>query len=291
MNIALCTDENYSNYALVVITSLFENNKSHDITVTVLTEGIDPKTELKYKRLADDYNQTINIVNIDAHDVINLKTIKGQFPTSMYFRFYLPDILLGQDRVLYLDCDVIIREDLGAFYGLDMVNFAAGVIQDQNCDDVAIHNRLNITTDYFNSGVMLFNLDYWRNNNIFDQLVNYISSHSDILVYPDQDALNVILAGKVIYADYRYNLQEQWLTNRMNLQFSKHRFEDLAKSCARPAIVHFCTMDKPWYKECRNPYLNEFLHYANIHSYIKIKRRSRIKYIDKLYYSLRRRLN
>ena len=169
--------------------------------------------------MAAYYSQTINVVEIDVDIIRNLKTIEGYFPISMYYRYFLPQILSEQNRVLYLDCDIMVRADLSEFYDSDLENVAGMVIVDQNCDSVAINNRLGLNGDYFNSGVILMNLNYWRKNDIFNKLVNFAANNSSILVYPDQDALNVVLDGKVKYANYRYNMQELWLDESMKMRF------------------------------------------------------------------------
>ena len=52
------------------------------------------------------------------------------------------------------------------------------------------------------------NLDYWRNNHVADKLVSWIEGFEGCLMCPDQDALNVVLEGKVKFLDYRYNFQQ-----------------------------------------------------------------------------------
>lgn len=291
MNVALCTDEKYSQYSLVTIVSLFENNRDHEIVVTIITDGLSKKSRSKFFKLAAYYSQTINVVEIDVDIIRNLKTIEGYFPISMYYRYFLPQILSEQNRVLYLDCDIMVRADLSEFYDSDLENVAGMVIVDQNCDSVAINNRLGLNGDYFNSGVILMNLNYWRKNDIFNKLVNFAANNSSILVYPDQDALNVVLDGKVKYADYRYNMQELWLDESMKneIHLYKWKFPELEESKKNPAIVHFCTIRKPWFKECINPFLEEYLSYARLLPFVNFKPKYRAPFIYRLYYSIRRR--
>ncbi len=274
LNFALCTDENFVVPSLICITSIFENNKDEECHVYVLTERLSNTAYLQFEELARIYNQYIIVKTIDASRFECLIEY-GRFPLSMYFRFLLPEELDKCDTVLYLDCDVIVRHSLKRLYRTDLNGYACAVVADQNCDDVLLQNRVQISSQYFNSGVMLINLNYWRTYNISNNLMHYIKEHPHICVFPDQDALNIVLENKVVYLDYTYNLQELWLTERNNVKFHFSKWAELDKACIDPVIVHYCVINKPWFVECVNPFKNDFLLYASKHSFIKFKLRKR----------------
>lgn len=271
-NFALCTDENFVVPALVCITSIFETNSCHECHITVLTEGLSDKSICKFNQLSSKYNQTIDVVRIEKDRFKNLITY-GRYPTSMYFRFLLPEILRGEDKVLYLDCDILVRRNLLDLFSLDIDGYSCGVVLDQQCDDVQIANRLRIDSPYFNSGVMLMNLKEWRSQNYAEKIVDYLAKHPEKCVYPDQDALNVVLSGTVKYLDFSYNLQEMWLTMLDYARFSHKRYPELDKAKINPHIIHFCVGDKPWYHECGNPYKTEYLKIAGLHNFIGFRQR------------------
>lgn len=269
MNIALCTDENFSIPALVCLTSIFENNKDDDSHVYVLTDGISDNAKEKFKKMSVLYNQNIDIMVIDKHRFDGL-TVNGRFPVSMYYRFLLPEMLLNENKVLYLDCDIIVRGSIKEMYNTDLSNYALAAVVGESCDDIFFANHLKISSLYFNSGVLLINLDYWRKNNITKRLIKWVSDNSDKCSLPDQNALNKVLENKVVYLDYTYNFQEWWfgdLTHYMHYE----KWDDIRKAGEDPVIVHFCEAEKPWFKECKNPYRNDFLYYASFHDFIGFK--------------------
>lgn len=273
MNIALCTDENFSVPALVCITSFFENNKDGSHHVFILTDGLSTKAQDKFQCLSKIYQQPIDIIQIDKHRFDGLRT-NERFPISMYYRFLLPEMLPQEKKVLYLDCDIIVRHSLKKAYETNLDGKAIAAVVAESCDSLYFINNLKLTTPYFNSGVLLINLDYWRENNITEKLISFVDTHSDICTLPDQDALNKVLEGKTIYLDYTYNYQEWWFGSLLRYMHYD-RWDDIREKGKDPIIVHFCEAEKPWFIECQNPFQKDFLHYANLHDFIGFRLQKR----------------
>lgn len=256
MNIALCTDEKYSYPCGVCITSILENNKEEECNFYILTTGLKPETCRKFKYLENKYKQKIEIVKIENHTLNNLKA-SDRFPRSIYYRFLLPEIL-DCDKVLYLDCDIIVTAKLSKLWNTDLQGYACGVIEDQCGDDITLHNRIDNYNRYFNSGVLLMNLQYWREQHVAEKLVNFISTHPEKCLYPDQDALNSILSEQVLFLEYQYNYQELFLRNATSILLHKSKWCNLLPSNVIPTIIHYTGQTKPWHKMCRHPYASIF---------------------------------
>lgn len=257
MNIAICTDDNYVAPCMTTITSVLNNAKNSICKVYVLSEGLTETNKVKFQQLADFYHQTI-IVREVADDVLSGLVASGRFPKSIYFRFLLPEILKDEVRCLYLDCDILVRENISDFYDTDLYGYACAAIEDQRGDDVTIHNRIFMYSKYFNSGVLLMNLDYWRQHGVAGQLIDYLRTYPERCWFPDQDALNAVLEGKVKFMDYRYNLQGEMLSHRCYLLLSATKWQALDEAISNPAVIHFTDINKPWYKECKHPYRDEY---------------------------------
>lgn len=266
MNIALCTDENFVIPCLTCITSILENNKDDECHVFVLTEGLTEYSVEKFKKLSVCYSQAIDVRTIETDRLRGLK-VRPPFPVSMYFRFLLPEILNEEEKVLYLDCDIIVRHSLSDMYNMDLTEKACAVVIDQHCDDVLMQNNVRISSSYFNSGVMLMNLDYWRNNNIANELIDFIYNNPERCIYPDQDALNIVLDSKVEYMNPTYNFQHYWAVSFHMSKTSYLRHKEIIEASEDPVIVHFCSQ-KPWHIKCYNPYKSEFYRYNKLHPFV-----------------------
>lgn len=274
VNISLCTDDNFVMPALVCLTSIFENNKEIDIHAYILTDGISEHSKEKFAKLAKLYHQSIDVMQIDKHFFDGL-VVNERFPVSMYYRFLLPDMLPNEEKVLYLDCDIVVRHSLLPLYEMDLTGNALAAVVGESCDDIVFENVLQIHHKYFNSGVLLMNLDYWRQHDTTRTLIKWVTDNPDKCSLPDQNALNKVLDGYVVYAGYTYNYQEWWFRDSLAHYMHFSKWSEIREVGKDPVVVHFCEAEKPWFVECKNPFQNEFLHYAKLHDFVefRIKRR------------------
>ena len=240
--------------------------------------GVNLDNVNKILKLGETFKQKVVVKEISS-DIVSGLNESSRFPKSIYFRFLLPEILPEEDRVLYLDCDILVRENISDFYNTDLVGYACAAIEDQRGDDITIHNRIFMFSRYFNSGVLLMNLDYWRKHNVAQLLIDYLRQYPERCWFPDQDALNAVLEGKVKFMDYRYNMQGEMLSHRCYLQLSAQKWKELDEAISNPAIIHFTDINKPWYKECRHPYRLEYQNLATSVACIgfKLKRRDSLQ--------------
>ena len=260
LHIALCTDDNYANHCAIGVTSILENNKNDTCHIYILTVGLTEKNRNRFKYLADFYHKEIDVVTVDGAEIEGLQSTH-RLPSSMYLRFLLPDIV-NAHKCLYLDSDIICRESLREVFETGLTNMAVGAVEDQCGDDIRIHNSIDMYSRYFNSGVLLMNLDYWREHQLKKKLISYVEM-SKKLTCPDQDALNVCLEGKVVFLDYRYNFQQGMYGNLDWLSGYKHPAIEVAKQ--NPLLVHYTSSEKPWHKDCKHPLKAEYNHYMGLH--------------------------
>lgn len=264
IHIGLCTDENYAMPCGICITSIFENNKNHSICIHLVCENLESKTLDKILSLAEKYGQEIKIYPIDSSLFMNLP-ISDRYKVSIYFRLLFPSLLPADvSRILYLDCDIIILKDLSKLMDIPLYDYACGVVEDQFSDDVRNKNRINKYDDYFNTGVLLFNLDVWRKQDLATKCIQFMSDHPELSIYPDQDALNVVLNNNVLWLDSIYNFQEGLFCKKGELLLHKDKWDKVDRSINDIVILHYSFSIKPWHKECNHPFKELFLHYKKM---------------------------
>ena len=268
MNIAFCTDEGYSYPCGVCITSILENNKEE---CNRYSWG--SKMRIRFKQLEERYKQKIEIITVNDQLFDGLK-VCDRFPKSIYYRFLLPQ-LLNEDKIIYLDCDIIVTSSLKELWNTDINNFACAAVEDQMSDDIIIQNRIGLYKDYFNSGVLLMNLDYWRKNHITKRITEFILHNPDICVYPDQDAMNFVLCDKVKFLEYKYNYQELFYEPKERIFLHKDKWSNLIPEGSIPTIMHYTGHFKPWHKGCTHPYKEMFIKFKANSLWKKEKLRSR----------------
>lgn len=197
MNILYCGDQGISRGVLVSILSLLKNNKKelHIYILTINYENTKPFTE-KATAFLDGLVKKTNSRNfvkrIDATKVFvdNLpkKNMKSYFTPCSMLRLYIDKIpeIAELDRVLYLDYDVVCREDLSEFYNTDLTDVEAAGVLDIYGKNFYHYNFPK--TDYMNSGVMLFNMEECLKSGMFERAVAKCMKRWMMLA--DQAALN-----------------------------------------------------------------------------------------------------
>lgn len=209
MNILCATDEKYAPYCGVMLTSFLENHKAFHTEVYIIVKSR-LKAEKKLKRLEERYDVKVNIIEFPFTDVVSSFPIScSNWTVETYYRLFAAELLPNNlDRILYLDCDIIVDGDVSEMYFSDMNNISTLVVSDVNTVQADSPKRLGYDEShgYFNAGMMFINIDYWRENDILKECIEYINEHHDILVYNDQDVLNYVLHDSKKFINLEYNL-------------------------------------------------------------------------------------
>jgi lipopolysaccharide biosynthesis glycosyltransferase len=119
-------------------------------------------------------------------------------------------------KIIYLDCDIVLNDDINKIWKTDINNYLLAAVTDSE-------NAKN----YFNSGVMLLNLKSLRNFDFYSKWKDYVINHPNIseLKYPDQDILNDITKGEILFLSEYYNCR-RYVPSKM-------------------IVTHYCDC-KPW---------------------------------------------
>jgi len=244
-SVAFICDSNYVIPTAVAITSLI-CNKNQDtyydiyiIAVDLLEREIEKFYEFK------ESNTDIHIIKASLEKFEGLWE-KRYITAATYLKFDLPDFIPSQDKLLYLDSDVIIQKDLSDLFKIDIKDYYVGAVKDVPLID----NNLNIK-NYFNAGVMFLNLKLMRESNASSALLN-IGKSANKLTYQDQDCFNIIFDKKVkllpIIYNFFYNffLQDKKYTlEYINECFGTY-YSSLDNIKKDSFIIHLVGRYKPW---------------------------------------------
>lgn len=271
MEIALAADDRYALALGVCIASIYENNKGNDVNIHILTQGFSQSNIKRLGQVATRYDRKLDIIEIDADDIRSLKTSE-RFSLPVYFRMLLPS-LLEVNKILYLDCDIIINGDLTPLWNIPVDGFAAAVVEDQCADDIRIHNRIRSDGRYFNSGVMLMNLDYWRRNATAGKCISYLRQYPERCVYPDQDAMNAVLSSELKFIDFQFNAQSLLFDRNEDRFLHYSKWPEVDAAVQDPLVIHYTHRVKPWHSECSHPMLDKFDYYCALTPWAGFKKK------------------
>lgn len=190
-----------------------------------------------------------NITWYDVTDKLRDLPCGGRFPTSIYHRFLLPQLLPETiERVIYLDSDTVVRRDLSELYHTDLGDTALAavpwVVLGHYAEEFGQHlrsfpRRFNLPDDgtpYFYSSLLVMHLPTMRSMQIPQRLVAATRHHTRELIWPDQDVLNAVLRGQITTLPLEYNvipLFSEQLENESN---------EARAAYESPAIIHFAAM-------------------------------------------------
>jgi lipopolysaccharide biosynthesis glycosyltransferase len=282
MNIVYSSSDLYAEIAGTSIVSLYESNKDVEkIDLYIIDNGIAETNKNNLLKIAAQYDRTIVFLsNVDLEKMAGTKINVGRWHLSTFYRLFLCSILpAAVDRVMYIDCDMIILDSLKDVWEMDMHgNYAMGA------DDCRSGNyRVNIGLVpehiYINNGFLLIDLKSWRENNIEAKYLEFINRYKGDVTYVDQGVLNGVLGAmnKVGLLPLKYNVQTAFYDfnfeqikkyRRPVFAYSKEEYEEAIKD---PIIVHFTSCfisgTRPWNKKNNHVFREEFLHYRDMTSW------------------------
>lgn len=265
MNLVLCTDEGYAPYCAVVMVSAMRHASNPQLLrFFILTPGLKPATETALHDLARQYGAQVNVVTAEsklAKDNIDLL----RFGPSSVMRLSMHDYLPPDcQRAIYLDCDLLVLKDIQALWELDLGHYTVGAVTDL-CSPATFAERSRQWPHYCNSGVLLIDLERWRNQHVGERALDYIRQHADTLVYFDQDAINHALDGQWQSLDLSWNLQSAaYSAYEKDYDYLASRRTEIERALQYPGIVHFIGGVKPWHAECTHPLQGLFIQFSKL---------------------------
>ncbi|PAD87939.1 hypothetical protein CHH55_10190 [Niallia circulans] len=262
INIVFSVDNNYIEHFVVSLISLLENNlENTKLNIIVIDGGIEKKTQGFLSELADKYNAILSFEKIN-NDMLNGVNLEGHISEATYYRIMIPELFPENiKKVIYLDSDVLVRKDIMELWDTEIGDSVIGAIK---LNEYNGYDKIDIPKDapYFNAGVLVINLDKWREEQITRKAFEYIKRHPEKLIAHDQSILNYLLYDKWHQVDYKWNVRTQIFSlDYLNAGFDN--FESFEEVKEDPSIVHFTTASKPWHYLNNHPFKKEYFYYLD----------------------------
>jgi UDP-glucose:(galactosyl)LPS alpha-1,2-glucosyltransferase len=256
MHIALAFDNNYLVPAYALLASIFEHNPETHFTFHAVLQGIEEQEQQQLR----DYIRAHNGSGLCCYTLDN--RLLSTFPTlnhwnvMPYVKIFFPLLLSGKvDRLLVLDVDMLVVNSLEDLYNWDLGDHPLGAVKD-NYVACNAYWDLHLREDYFNSGMMLIDVERWNKLKISEQAIAFAQENPDKIYYVDQDALNAAVAGRHLLLPEKYNLLQTYIPQSASRQF----YDEFLKE---QTILHF-TLQKPWHYLCKHPYRYLYRHYLKM---------------------------
>lgn len=228
-NIFYGADNNICRALCTAMYSIHAHNKQEPIVFHVISDGFAKENLAKFEEFANSYGIKLIIYIIEPGSLKNLRT-SSHLPMATYFRFIGPEVIKA-DKLLYLDTDIFASNaQLKELFATNLEDKLAGAVMDAGW---MVKKRSKILAlkeeKYFNAGVLLLNVKLWNEYGVFAKVMTDLSNNRKKYTYFDQDALNKILEGRIMYLPSKWNC------------YDVTKVQD-----GFVGLVHFTAHPKPW---------------------------------------------
>ena len=247
MELLVTVDKNYILPLQVMLTSLYMNNPGEKVELYLLHSRLQEKELEPLEKQCGRLGYKFFPVKIED-SWFSQAPVTKQYPREMYYRLLAPCFLPQKlHRILYLDPDILVINSLRPLWETDMKGrlFAAAAHTGKtNLANNINQVRLGTTHKYFNSGVLLINLDQGRKEILPEEIFQYAGEHAKELLLPDQDILNAVFGSRTLELDdYLWNYDAR---NYSTYLLRSGGVCDMDWVMGNTGILHFCGKTKPW---------------------------------------------
>ena len=217
ISIVVASDNHYAILIVALLKSIDVNHTSGEhIIFYIIDDGIAASFRPELESIVDPERITIkwfkskNVIPSTMYIPVD----KSSFPLTTYLRLFSPYLVEeGTDRLLYLDVDIIVQDDISKLWNINLEGNVIGVVQDVgltfDCEWGGVPNYAELgfpaDTKYFNAGVMLMDLKIWREENITEKVIRALIDNRQHVRLVDQYGLNVVLANRWKQLDPHWN--------------------------------------------------------------------------------------
>jgi len=254
--IVFSADDNYLPMLSVALSSILDNaTNSNFYEIYILNTDLTAENIEKINHFNCDLMK-INYVNVAermskiSKDKIHLR---DYYTKAIYYRIFIPDLFPQYKKILYVDCDVVLLEDIANLYNMDTEDNVFVAVHEETMSVLDVFGEYSEQflgvkrKEYFNSGLLLINTEVYKKEKIEEKFIKFMHTHK-FEVAPDQDYLNVLCKGKIKYAEIGWN------KTPFGEEINPFNDDDVK-------LVHYKLNFKPWhYKGVR--YEKHFWKYA-----------------------------
>ncbi|HHU52215.1 MAG TPA: glycosyltransferase family 8 protein [Firmicutes bacterium] len=262
MNILVTLNSTYLKPLRVMLKSMFINNPTEEFHIYLIHSRIAEEDLTVLDGFITRNGGKLFVISI-PDDYFTDAPLRLHYSKEMYYRLlackFLPPEL---DKILYLDPDIIVINELRALYQLDLTGYLYAAAYHRRVPLKEI-NKIRLKAhemeEYFNSGVLLMNLERQRERMNEQEIFTFVAKYKNRLVMPDQDVLNSLYAKEIKKIDeIKYNYDTRYY--RYYKLISKG-VVDMDYVINNTSILHFCGKKKPWHKNYRGVFHSLYKHY------------------------------
>lgn len=265
--IVICFDDNYSHSGGALVKTIVENSDVHkNYDILILENGVSQRNKKRLLSLvARAPNFSLRFFDVNAFDEIKDVHTRAHFSPATYARLFIPRIFRTQERVLFIDADTVVNDDVAKLFEVDFGENLVAAVKDIVMEGFVKHGTvsdqytgameakyylrdylgLDDIDGYFQAGLILFNLDKMHQENTYNKLIDSLKEKP--YWFLDQDIMNRVFQGRILYLPMAWNV---FHGNGNTFEFFPGlRFATFSKfleARRKPSMIHFAGDQKPW---------------------------------------------
>jgi len=261
--IVFASDDNYIPYLSTTIQSIIENSSQNKYYIFfILHKGISTDFINLLIKQVTPFNQfLIEFINITDYIKKYDFFISRHVTIETYFRLFIPELFHKYEKIIYLDCDMIVCTDIAELYDINIDNYIIAAMHDIDVINWYYGSKfskkvkgyraslsiLKNACNYFCAGLCVFNIKLFLDTISHDKIIQVAKSNE--WNWHDQDVLNIIAENKVLLLSFHWGFYN---TNHINY-LPNLLLNEYIEAKNNPKIIHF--VKKPW---IFNRYINHF---------------------------------
>ena len=235
--------DDFTKYAAVSLNSLVKHaSPDTDYTVYFLNQDLSDQHKKDLSNLGSD-NVHVKFFHIDDNLVKPIQNRKENFlradffTMSIFYRLFIPELFTQYDKVIYIDSDTVVNDDIAKLYNIDLDNNLFGACTDSSIQFVPkmvkyIKDVLALDPKkYINSGMLVMNAKQFRDKLFIDHFMELLGKYHFDCIAPDQDYLNEMGEGSILHLDPRWDAMPNENTEPIE----------------NPGLIHYNLFFKPWH--------------------------------------------
>lgn len=252
ISISFAATDSFSRHLAVVLVSVLKNNQQDRFVFHVLHRNISEFNQALLKSTAEKWrNGRIVFHKVDIEVFATAPLPSPHISVESYFRLMLPKILVDESRTLYLDVDILCCKGIRELWETNLDGFACAAVSEEMYPKGSLLHfarpEASERQEYFNAGVMLFNLDYIRANGLESVPFDILETWTEKIGYADQDVLNLAYHGKVKFISRKFNFMGKWGPERVYSPVVIRHFASFSQKPWNCKMMRFTWIPYAWH--------------------------------------------
>ena len=234
INIVFTITEDWAYYNLITISTILKKaNPNDEYCFYIISSSLSDGNKSNFLKLNKLRNAQYEFIQVNDEEFTPFTN--NPLGNVANYRLKIPE-LISEEKVLFLDVDLVIRSDIAELYSYDISDYYSAGVEDKQFE---MRERIKLPPDqqYTNGGVLLMNLDKLRKNNFYELSRKMLSEKTYL---NDQDAVNEFSGNKLLKLPLKYNVMLVIGKNKY-----RNRREEYLQAIQNPVILHLSAC-KPW---------------------------------------------